>query len=269
MTHATPITVSVLGLGEAGALYARGLRDAGYAVRGYDPFTTLDELGIDQCDELAEAVGDADIALSLVGARAASGVARSAFPLMREGAVYADLNTASPELKAELAREGDAHGVLVTDVAVLAPVPRAGASTPLMVSGSGSERTHELLAAAGAPIEVINGRAGDAAARKLLRSVFMKGLAATVIESLEGARAAGCETWLREQIVAELSSDASALVERLEVGSRQHAARRAHEVADAGNYLNTVGKPRWVADAAGYWLAELLRLDKSDSPSKA
>lgn len=265
---ATPTNATLLGLGEAGAIYARGLRDAGYTVRGYDPFTTLNEAGIDQRAELAEAVGDADIVLSLVGANAAAAVARAAFPLMRAGAVFADLNTASPTLKAELASDGEAHGALFADVAVLAPVPRSGVRTPLMTSGPGADRARDLLAASGAPVDAIPGDAGDAAARKLLRSVFMKGLATTVIESLEGARAAGCEDWLRGQIISELSGDAGAFVERLESGSRQHAGRRAHEVADAGDYLASLGKPRWVADAAGQWFAELLSAkDAEGSPA--
>ena len=42
------------------------------------------------------------------------------------------------------------------------------------------------------------GEAGAAAARKLVRSVFYKGLAAAVTEALRAARAAGCEQWLRQ-----------------------------------------------------------------------
>ena len=43
---------------------------------------------------------------------------------------------------------------------------------------------------------------GDAAGLKLLRSVFMKGMAAAAIESLEAARAAGVEDRVRADIAA-------------------------------------------------------------------
>lgn len=59
--------VAVLGLGEAGALYARGFRDAGYEVAGYDPFTTLAEPGVRQETELAAALLGAELVVSLVG----------------------------------------------------------------------------------------------------------------------------------------------------------------------------------------------------------
>jgi 3-hydroxyisobutyrate dehydrogenase-like beta-hydroxyacid dehydrogenase len=49
-------------------------------------------------------------------------------------------------------------------------------------------------------VDVLPGPPGAAAARKLVRSVFYKGLAAAVTEALRAARAAGCEPWLRDNI---------------------------------------------------------------------
>ena len=67
-----------------------------------------------------------------------------------------------------------------------------------------------------------------AATRKLLRSVFMKGLAAAALESLHAARAAECEPWLRAELASVLRADAS-LLDRLVEGSARHAARRVEE----------------------------------------
>lgn len=260
-------TIAVMGLGEAGALYARGLRDAGYDVLGYDPFTTLEESGIRQEAVLAAAVADADVVVSLVGARAAEAVAVEALASMRAGSVLADFNTGSPSLKRALGDAAAARDIRFADVAVLAPVPRAGVRTPLMVSGDGSTDFASRFAAAQAPVLVIEGDAGDAAARKLVRSVFMKGLAALVIESTSAARAAGCEDWLREQIADEFAGDAPQLIQRLIDGSRQHAARRAHEVDDARSYLEALDSPGWVTDATRRWFAHLLGEDIAEAPA--
>jgi 3-hydroxyisobutyrate dehydrogenase-like beta-hydroxyacid dehydrogenase len=249
---------AVIGLGEAGALYARGIRDAGYTVTGFDPFTQLAEEGIRQEAALADAVADADLVISLVGARAAEPVASEAFGAMRRGAVFADLNTGSPQLKRRLETLADSHGVLVADVAVLAPVPREGVRTPLMVSGSGAGAFVDGFAASGAPIESIGGVGGDAAARKLVRSVFMKGLAAVLLESIGAAEAAGCDDWLREQIASEFEGEPHALVQRMLDGSRQHAGRRAHEVEDARDYLASLDRPTWVTQASRHWFGHLL-----------
>ena len=63
-----------------------------------------------------------------------------------------------------------------------------------------------LLAAVGVPAEVAGSEAGDAATRKLLRSVAIKGVAAAVLEAVRAAEAAGLldETWhnLAQQFTA-------------------------------------------------------------------
>lgn len=247
-----------MGLGEAGAIYARGLRDAGFEVNAYDPFMQLEEAGINQRATVADAVDGAELIVSLVGARAAQSVADAVFPVAPKGAVFADLNTGSPDLKRLLGETATASGIRFADVAVLAPVPRSGVLTPLMVSGDGAEGFAALMRPTQAEIESIGGDAGDAAARKLVRSSFMKGLAAVVLESVGAAQAAGCESWLRGQIATELGGDPQQLIDRLISGSKQHASRRVHEVEDTRDYLASIQQPAWVAEAAGAWLNSLL-----------
>src|SRR5690606_6552892 len=115
-------------------------------------------------------------------------------------------------------------------VAVMAPVPRAGSGTPLLAAGSGAEVLTAQLSRLGTPVRSVSADAGDAAGRKLLRSVFMKGLAALIIESLDAASAAGAEEEIRDQIAAELGENGRDLVDRLVEGTRQHAGRRVHEM---------------------------------------
>ena len=107
------------------------------------------------------------------------------------------------------------------------------------------------------PVEVLSDEPGAAAARKLLRSVFMKGLAASCLESLRAARAAGCEDWMREEIEGVLAGADAALLERLVTGSARHATRRIGEVADARELLAELGVEPRVTVAAGGWLAQL------------
>ena len=120
--------------------------------------------------------------------------------------VWADLNTASPGIKRQLAGLAEAAGVPFADVAMMAPVPGRGLRVPMLASGTGAARYAALLTPLGACIEVLDGPAGLAASKKLLRSVFYKGMAASIVEALDAARAAGDEPWLREHIVAELEA---------------------------------------------------------------
>lgn len=250
-------TITLLGLGEAGRLYAADLAAAGARVLGYDPYATFAHHSVRQVEDLAEAVADADIVISLVGASAAQAVAAQALPHMRAGAVLADFNTASPGVKSAIAEQAHGAGVLFADVAVLAPVPRAGARTPLMVSGTGARAMEGSLAPLGVPADVIDEPAGAAAGRKLLRSVFMKGLAGVVIETAEAGRSAGSEDWVKAQMADELGPDGAALVERLISGSHAHSARRKHEIQDALDYVKELGLAGWMANGALQWLTTI------------
>jgi 3-hydroxyisobutyrate dehydrogenase-like beta-hydroxyacid dehydrogenase len=125
------------------------------------------------------------------------------------------------------------------------------------VSGPAAEDVARLLGACGATVSVLAGPAGAAATRKLLRSVFYKGMAAAAIEALHAARAAGCEDWLREHIAAELAAADAGTLARLEQGSYQHARRREHEMAAAADLLNELSVPPRVTRASQRWLNQL------------
>jgi len=254
--------LAVLGLGEAGSIYAAGLAGLGLEVAAFDPLAPATPAGVTRAASPGAAVSAAELVLSLVGGAAAERAADAALPHLADEAVYADMNTCSPATKAALASSAAAHGVLFTDVAILAPVPRAGIRTPLLASGPGSRRFEELLSPAGIPIKRIGGPAGAAGASaslKLLRSVFMKGLAALLFETLSAAERQGDAEWMRQQIIAELDSGGEQLVERLLTGTRTHAARREQEMRDVREHLESLESPAWMTEATIRWLHEIAR----------
>jgi 3-hydroxyisobutyrate dehydrogenase-like beta-hydroxyacid dehydrogenase len=133
---------------------------------------------------------------------------------------------------------------------MMAPVPGRGLRVPMLASGTGAARYAALLGPLGTGIEVLDGPAGLAASKKLLRSVFYKGMAASVVEALEAASAAGDEPWLREHIAAELAAADAATVDRITDGTRRHAVRRTAEMAAAGDMLTELGVPPLMAEAS-------------------
>jgi 3-hydroxyisobutyrate dehydrogenase-like beta-hydroxyacid dehydrogenase len=250
------LSVALLGLGEAGASIGGDLVAAGARVVGFDPRADVSD-AVPRAESPEEAVRGADVVLSLNSADAALFAARSALPALAGGQLYADLNSAGAPLKLELAALVEPSGALFADVALMAPVAGRGLSTPALVSGPGAELFAERMGSAGMPVGVVGTEPGQAAVRKLLRSVFMKGLAASVTEALAAASAAGCEDWLREEIAGALSSADAALVERFETGSRKHAARRVHEVEDATALLRELGVEPRISEASAGWLKQL------------
>ncbi|MEN3285665.1 MAG: hypothetical protein V7607_6805 [Solirubrobacteraceae bacterium] len=251
-----PLTVAVLGLGEAGSAIAADLVAAGASVRGFDPAADA-PAGVAVTGDARDAAAGSDVVLSVNTATVAVEVAQSAAAGLAAGQVYADLNTAGAALKRTLADVVAATGAAFADVALMTPVPGRGLRTPALASGVGAEELARRLGPLGMPIEVLGGEPGVAATRKLLRSVFTKGLAAACIESMRAARAAGCEEWMRAQIADVLSNADAALLERLLTGSERHATRRIHEVRDARELLSELGVDGRVSAAAEGWLAAL------------
>lgn len=241
--------IAVIGLGEAGAIYAEALGRAGHDVVGFDPVTTPTLDGVTLAGSGAEAVASADVVLVLTSAAASPVVFDECLPALREGTLYVDMTSAAPH---DMAALGDRapEGAFV-DAAILGAVIALRAATPLIVSGTRSAEAAALLAGVGAPVTDVGGRPGDATARKLVRSVAGKGFAAVVCEAMDAARVAGFGDWMRDQLAALLPGDGHAVVDRYESGTRKHAVRRAKELDEVGAYLGTLGVPSDMADAAG------------------
>ncbi|MBV9466449.1 MAG: NAD(P)-dependent oxidoreductase [Solirubrobacterales bacterium] len=250
--------VAVLGLGEAGRAIAADLVAAGASVSGWDPAVVRPPSPqVTLAANAQEAVAGAEAILSVNSGQAAPVLARELASALAPGQLYADLNTAAPRLKAELAAVIEGAGGSFADVALMAPVPGRGLRTPCLASGSGAQEFARRFGALGMPVEVLDGQAGAAAARKLLRSVFMKGLAAAALESVTAARAAGCEQWLHDELAQTLAQADAAMLDRLLTGSCQHASRRVHEMQAAAQMLGELGVQPRVCAAAEQWLMAL------------
>ena len=258
-----PLTVAVLGLGEAGGAIARDLVAAGAVVRAYDPAVPAGPGMLPTANE-ADAATGADLALSVNSSQAALDALRAG---VAAATVWADLNTASPGLKRQLAELAEENEVPFADVAIMAPVPGRGLRTPMLASGPGATQVAEMLTPLGASIETMDGPPGLAAERKLLRSVFFKGLAAAVVEALEAARAAGCEDWLRDNIIEELTRAGESTVERLVTGTHRHAVRRADEMAAATAMLEELGIEPTISAATQHLLTRLTAVSARHAPA--
>jgi 3-hydroxyisobutyrate dehydrogenase-like beta-hydroxyacid dehydrogenase len=239
--------IAILGLGEAGSTIAADLVKAGLTVNGWDPQPKRVPPGVNLTVNDHEAITGAAIILSVNLAAVAAGVARSALPALTRGQVYADLNTAGPAAKQDIAEVVHPSGALFADVALLAPVVGRGLRTPALASGPGAKQFHDLLRPYGMPVTVLNGPAGDAAARKLVRSIFMKGFAAVVIETLEAAIRLDCEAWAREQLLTVIPDEL--LIDRFVEGSHTHATRRVHEMEAAADLLAEIGVESFMTKA--------------------
>jgi 3-hydroxyisobutyrate dehydrogenase-like beta-hydroxyacid dehydrogenase len=251
-----PPAIAVLGLGEAGGAIAADLARTGTRVFGFDPLRNAPD-GVETAADAVGAVEPAAIVLSINSAAVALEVAETVAPALEPGTLYADLNTGAPALKRLVAAAVEARGAAFADVALMEPVPDWGARTPSLASGEGAVRFAAAFERFGMPVTTVGPEPGAAAARKLARSVFMKGQAAAIGEALEAAQRLGCEEWLYKNIESSLTAADGRLLRRLVEGSRRHAGRRVDEMSAAVAMLEELGVEPRVAAASEAWLRSL------------
>lgn len=249
--------VGIFGLGEAGSEIAAGLAERGVTVRAFDPASVPTPPGVDRHAIPQHVVRDVDVVLSVTAAADAGAALQQAIDDVPPGTLYADLSTSSAGGKQALGSMATAHGLRFVDVALMATVPGKGIRTPQLASGDGAGDYAGMIRCFGATVQVVGDQPGDAATRKLLRSIVTKGLAALLLEARAAGRAAGLEDWLWRHLVETISSADEALMRRLTEGQAEHAVRRQHEMEACATLLEELAVPSTMTAATAATLRQL------------
>ena len=240
MTAGRPDMIAVFGLGEAGSLFAADLAAAGVDVAGFDPAPVVTPDGVRRCESPIDAVKGADLVLAITSAADAQAAIAQAWNQIGRGTIYADLSTAPPTFKEDLNDTAALRGMRFVDVALMAPVPGRGLATPSYASGPGAADYALAVNDLGGKVEVVGEEAGQAAARKLLRSIVTKGLTAVVIEAMEGAAKLELDDWLWDHVVEFIETADRETIERFVEGTRTHVDRRIVEMDSAALLLESL-----------------------------
>lgn len=246
-------TVALIGFGEAGSTFASaGAWEQAarvFDIKADDPATAeakrADYVAADvkACDTLAEALSGVPLALSLVTADQALGVAQQAAGLIGAGTLFCDLNSVAPPTKRAAAEAIEAAGGRYVDVAVMAPVHPARLNVPLLLSGAYAEEAAQMLAALGfANLRVVGDAVGRASSIKMIRSVMVKGMEALTAECVLAAQAAG----VLDEVLASLdaSEKPKPWAERADYNLDRmlvHGIRRAAEMEEVVKTLEALG----------------------------
>ncbi|MGE4283005.1 MAG: DUF1932 domain-containing protein [Clostridia bacterium] len=243
-----------IGFGEAAYHIAKGLVTAGlanitaYDVCKYDPKVgatiqaRAKEIGVNLVDSVEEAVDSAKFILSLTSAKVAVKVAEGALVLLESGQVFLDLNSAAPMTKKKIAALPRKEGVLVCDATVMGPVPINGYKVPILLAGEGGKDFCEALTPYGMKLEVLDAPAGGAAAVKMLRSVFMKGLPQLLLECMLAAEKYGVLDKIIDSVDKTIGGkNVRQLANQLFTPTVVHATRRSSEMNEVISMLDDMG----------------------------
>jgi 3-hydroxyisobutyrate dehydrogenase-like beta-hydroxyacid dehydrogenase len=264
--------IALIGYGEVGRILAEDLRARGHGIAACDL-----KLGISAGNALrqhaaqhgvalaamhADAVRGAALVVSAVTASQAVHVAEACAPGLDAGAFFLDFNSASPGAKISAARIVNAAGGRYVEGAVMTSVPPYRIKVPLLLGGPDAAALQPLLQDLGFAPRVASERLGVASATKMCRSVMIKGLEATVIESFTTARHYGVE----DAVIASLQETFPAIDWEKQAAYFfqrviEHGRRRSEEVREVAQTVREAGlspfsasgtaeRQAWVADLA-------------------
>lgn len=260
MTAFDPTTVAHLGLGEGGSALARGFAEqsgwrtpgsnrsqlavdiaAGEGARGKAMAERAAAMGVTLTRDYGAALAEAEFVTSTVTGDDALDAARSALEFLKPGSVFLDFNTITRKTAVEIAGLMDQKGVQYVDVAVFGSFYAVGYKTPLLIAGRDTDRVVPWMEGLGFKVKVLNDRAGDASAVKMLRSIMVKGMEALAVECLVAAR----EQDLLEEVL-DCFGDIDAatfrgMVDILITTHIPHAKRRMEEVEKVNQNLIETG----------------------------
>ncbi|MEN0135820.1 MAG: NAD(P)-binding domain-containing protein [Rhodococcus sp. (in: high G+C Gram-positive bacteria)] len=242
--------VAIVGCGEVGRAYALAAADADYELVLVDPrpsaaaTAVADQTRASIHSSVEDAVGDVDRVWLCVSGDLVKSITASLVGKLPSSSVVVDLTTASPDDKRECSALLVAQGVEYVDAVIMGSVTLTGARTALLGAGPKAEEILAEFAVFGAPVQTMaDGRAGDAAAIKLLRTILTKGLESLAVECFMAAEQQGLRSNLYDVLTDVDSIGFVPFLEMLVTSHVQHADRRMHEVQRARAQLAEMGCP--------------------------
>jgi len=244
--------IAILGLGEAGPVFGKALKDSGMQVYTYDKLQDSSHreqqlekahgLGIEPADSAAMAIKNADLIISTVTASEAVEAAEMASGGINKHTHWLDLNSVSPATKAEIANIVQQKGGSFTEGVAMDTVPAKGLQVPILLCGPYARQIGDQLNLIGFNCSAISDEYGTASSTKLFRSVIIKGMESLFAESMEAASNRG----VHREVIASLQATYPGLDWEELAGYQlsracKHAQRRAAEMREAGKVVRGSG----------------------------
>ena len=254
------LATSLIGFGEVGQTLAADLRARGVSARAWDilfpdphsiPSRALKLGTVTAAGSAAEALAGAEVVICAVTASDCLDAARTAAPLLADGAYFLDLNSVSPATKSAAAALIAGGRGRYVEAAVMSPIQPKGAKSPILLGGPYAAEFLALAQSLGfTATEVASDTIGRASATKMCRSVMIKGIEALLTESLLAARHYGVEATVLESLKALLpAADWRALSHYMIGRSLQHGRRRAAEMREVAITVREAGLEPWMSSA--------------------
>ena len=237
------MNIGFIGFGEAAYCIALGFSQNGttgirandammnHPVMGQQVHARAAEAQVELVEDPKEVARWADVLFAAVPSSFTMDVCNTVKDELRPGQIYADVSASTPATKIAIWDKIKDTGVLFADAAMLGSLPQDKHRVPITASGNGAVAFKAAMEPLGMRITLAGDKAGSASAIKLVRSIFMKGIASLMIETMQAADAYD----VSEEIIASLSKSLDGIpfakhLDRLVTGTAIHCTRRAAEL---------------------------------------
>jgi len=253
--------IGFIGLGEAASNIAKGLSKEGISeIFAYDkywdkePYSKLiksraSEANVTVKKSMKELIDSVDTIFCAISASMVVPIAKEAHLHLKSGQIYADINAASPGAKRQASEIISKSGAYFVDVAVMASVPMYGHKVPLIVCGKGAKQFSDILNKYNMDIKYYGEEVGKASALKMFRSIFMKGIAMLLLETIVGSHKYGVENDVWASILETLTNSSDKRVNGWITRTVIHSERREHEMEEVLSMLQELNMDN---DVNGY-----------------
>lgn len=243
-----------IGYGEAAYNISLGLGQEGitgivaYDAMAGDPVmgklvkTRAEEAKVVLKETAGEIAAECDIIFAAVPSSYTLDVCEAVRDSLNSHKIYVDVSASTPAVKEKIWDAIKETGVLFVDAAMLGSLPKDRHQVPITASGNGAASFKEKMEPFGMKITTVGEKAGAASAIKLIRSIYMKGIASLMIEMAQAADAYG----VAEEVISSISKSMDQIpftshLDRLVTGSAIHCHRRAAELKGSIDMLKECG----------------------------
>lgn len=275
------MNIGFVGFGEASYSLAKGLSSEGLnKMKAFDANVFNDEcnslikkrsneLNMKVTDSYEGFFDDIDYVFVAVPAFVALDACKEISNYIKDTCTYVDVSASSPAIKDKCKNILDEKNISYIDASMLGSLPKLRHKVPFYVSGEKAKRFIEDFEKYGMNITYVNEKPGSATSIKLIRSIFMKGISALMIELVMASDSYGVSDFVLNSISDSLDGISfMSHLNRISTGSAIHAKRRAFEIGGSIEMLEDKNLDSLMSEATKKKLEILANYDFSKVAEK-
>lgn len=268
--------IGFIGFGEAAYNIALGLSTEGLSnISAFDPMendtimgkiikTNAKEANVELFPDAKTLASNVDMVIIAVPSTYSYEVCKEIKEVLHKDQLYVDVSASTPKVKNQVWEEIKDIGVLFVDAAMMGSLPKDKHKVPITASGNGALKFKDLMTPYNMDITTAGDNPGSASAIKLVRSIYMKGVAALMIEMLQAAD----KYSVVEDVVSSISKSMDNTpfedhLDRLVTGSAIHCKRRSDELKGSMDMLDEANIHHTMTEASKVMLSSLVQYEFS------